>query len=71
MTIVSLNCNPSFIRYNKKLAESCINAVISTSSRGEISTNKQTSPIVVVTATRIYKFAGRLALSVTKEIKVE
>ena len=50
---VTLSYNPIFIGHNVKMTESCINAVISTSSRGEISSNKQTSPIVEVTAKRI------------------
>jgi len=47
---VRLSGNPIFIGHNVRMTESYINAVISTSARGEISLNKQTSPIVEVTA---------------------
>ena len=47
---VRLSDNPIFIGHNVRMTESYINAVISTSARGEISSNKQTSPIVEVTA---------------------
>ena len=47
---VRLRCKLIFIGHNVKMTESSISAVISTSSRGEIFLNKQTSPIVEVTS---------------------
>ena len=49
---VRLSGNPIFIGDIVRMTECCISAVISTSARGEISSNYETSPIAVVTAKR-------------------
>jgi hypothetical protein len=50
---------PIFIGHNVNMKESYISAVISTSVRGEISSNKRTSPIVEVTVKRICHWQRR------------